>query len=128
MGPASGHVPTLVSCMKSSRCTAPLFIVKSWVKDRGGWVPIMVVLMRCCMWRAQGRMMCVGVQRLYPQEQVCDLGGSVGLNHFAYDPVKAWSTASWSVVDVVQHMYSGLVKIFWPCLLRWQSTVQVQSG
>ena len=45
--------------------------------------------------------MWVGVRRPYPQGQVCDLGGSVGRNRFVYDPVKAWSTASWSAVDVV---------------------------
>ena len=36
IGPVSGCVPTPVSCMKLSSRAAPLFIVKSLVKDRGG--------------------------------------------------------------------------------------------
>ena len=83
----------------------------------------MAVLMRDRMWRAQWRMMCVGVRRLCPHKQVCDSGESAGLNCLAYDPVKAWSTASWSAVDVVRRVYSGLVGIFRPCSLCWQSMV-----
>ena len=112
-----------MSCMKSSRRAAPLFVVKSLVKERGGGrVPIMAVLMRCCVWRAQWTMMWLGVRRSCPHGQACDSGGSVGRNRFAYDPVKAWSTASWRAVDVVRRVYSGLVGIFRPCSSRWQST------
>ena len=75
--------------MKSSKRAAPLFVVKSLVNDRGGRVPMMAVLMRCCVWRVQWMMMWLGVRRPCPQEQVCDLGGSVCRNRFAYDPVKA---------------------------------------
>jgi hypothetical protein len=33
--------------------------------------------------------------------------GSAGRNRFAYDPVNAWSTASWSAVDVVRREKRG---------------------
>jgi hypothetical protein len=34
-------------------------------------------------------------------------GGSLGLKRLAYEPVKAWSTASWRVVDVVRRVKIG---------------------
>ncbi len=43
------------------------------------------------------------------QGQCSDGGGSNGLNLLAYDPVKAWSTASWSVVEVVHGEKRGCV-------------------
>ena len=127
-GPASGHVPTPVSCMKSRRCAAPFSVVKSLVNGKGEQVPMMAVLTHCCVWQVQWMMMCVGVQRPYPQGQVHDSGGLAGWNCFVYNPVKAWLTASWSAVDVVQRVYSSLVRIFWPCSLQLQLTAWVQSG
>ena len=74
--------------MKLSKRVAPLFVVKSLVNGRGGCVPMMAVLMHCCVWQVQWMMMGLGVQRPCPQEQVCDSGGSACWNRFAYDPVK----------------------------------------
>jgi hypothetical protein len=34
-------------------------------------------------------------------------GGSLGLNLLAYEPVKAWSTASWRAVEVVRRVKRG---------------------
>jgi hypothetical protein len=48
-----------------------------------------------------------GERRGCLQGQRCDEGGSSGLNLLAYEPVKAWSTASWRVVDVVRREKRG---------------------
>jgi hypothetical protein len=47
------------------------------------------------------------VHRGCPQGQRSDEGGSKGLNCLAYEPMKVWSTASWSVVEVVRREKRG---------------------
>ena len=49
--------------------------------------------------------MCWGERRGAPHGHVWAMGGSPGRNLETYVPVKAWSTATWSAVDVVRREY-----------------------
>jgi hypothetical protein len=62
-----------------------------------------------------------------PHGHVSEEGGSSGLNLLAYEPVKAWSTASWSAVEVVRRGKRGR-RVFQPRLSFSMATAADQSG
>ena len=62
---------------------------------------IMEVVSLASVKSGQSRMMCEGSRDRDPHGQWSVSGGSAGRNLAAYDPVNAWSTASWSAVEVV---------------------------
>ena len=47
-------------------------------------------------------MICEGDRSTFPHVHNNVSGGSEGRKRLAYEPVKAWSTASWNAVEVVR--------------------------
>jgi hypothetical protein len=83
--------------------------------------------MRCWRSRGHSRIRCDGDLVCAPQGHVVVSGGSAGRKRLAYDPVKAWSTASCSAADVVRREYLGM-RVFFPFSSFFTSVAAAQRG
>ena len=54
---------------------------------------------------------CEGDRSTFPHVHKSVSGGSEGWKRLAYEPVKAWSTASWKAAEVVRRWYRGKVTL-----------------
>ena len=96
-----GWAATLVDSRNVKRCGMCLLSKKRFQRVRDWeWVTIDVESLTSVK-RGQSRMMCEGSRVCEPHGHQRVSGGSEGWKHVVYDPVNAWSTASWSAVEVV---------------------------